>query len=132
MRRTVALVVLVTFSSAVSAADRDWTLEHPVAAGFFQGLALGFCQQCQLGQQRVAASPYDDFAVTPWVAEVLEAKGGTPYRLGFASGLSVSMLVILGVFFRRLHTLRARAVLGAGSISGHVCEGAGEGTVCVE
>lgn len=110
MKRWLVVLVLLGVCGNAQAAERDWTIEQPLVAGFLTGVTLGACWGCWHGRQAVPASEFDPYGVTPWVQDVLYELGKRPYRIGVAAGASMTLLLILGVFARRLRTLKARAL----------------------
>lgn len=111
MRLWLPLLLATNIAAAdVEAVYRDWTVERPMLAGFLSGLSLTTCGQCKLGSQSVVAGAHDPFGMSEKVREELKRVGEAPYRGGQAVGALSALMVILGVFFRRLNTLRLRQV----------------------
>lgn len=113
MKLSVLALMLLGMSAGAQAAERDWTVEQPLVAGFLTGVSLGACWTCWHGHQAVPASEHDPFGVSPWVQDVLYEMGRRPYWIGVSAGVSLTSLLIGGVFVRRLNTLSARATRNA-------------------
>jgi hypothetical protein len=100
-------LVLATPALAVDR-ERDWTVEHPMLAGFATGLSLSVCRSCRLGGAPVPADAADPFAMTPVVRHQLIELGRRPYAIGTVLGSAYAVTVIGGIFFWRLNTLKER------------------------
>jgi hypothetical protein len=104
------LIVLISLAplsiATASGGERDWTIEHPMLAGFLNGITIGACGQCQLGAAGRAAGTHDPFGMSPLVKSELSRLALRPYRIGQALGIGYAVIVIGGVFFRRLNRLK--------------------------
>lgn len=113
MKLWIVPLVLLGMCSSAQAAERDWTIEQPLVAGFLTGVTLGTCWRCWHGRQSAPASEFDPFGATPWVHELLYEMGRRSFWSGVIGGSTMTSLLIGGVFYRRLNTLSARAIRNA-------------------
>lgn len=109
------LVLVVTLAAmtpiAAMGGERDWTVEHPVLAGFATGLTLTVCRSCRLGAASVPANPNDPFAMSPSVKQRLIVLGHRPFLIGSTMGFLYAFIVLGGIFAWRLNTLKVRKLI---------------------
>lgn len=99
------LLLLLSWPALAADGERDWTIEHPLVAGFGSGITIGLCRSCALGGAPRPAGPHDPFAMTPLAKEHLLRLGARPYLIGQILGGLYLAIIAGGVFFRRLNRL---------------------------
>ena len=107
MKRLIIMVLMlspVAYAGDGGPRARDWTVEHPLLAGFLSGLTAGAPRFAFAGASR-EASQYDPFAVSPLVMRELARLSRLPYVIGEAFGFFCTLFFVFGIFFRHLNRL---------------------------